>query len=122
MSSWFWLLPENLPAVWKNQSFWTPLFDALCSELASRMDERNMSCHINCGELSVTANPAFLYRTLFNLMDNACKYAGAEKKSGIALEHQPYIFDAFYRIGMRRTEGAALTVSSLRLSCAACPR
>lgn len=58
-----------------------PLFDALCSELASRMDERNMSCHINCGELSVTANPAFLYRTLFNLMDNACKYAGAGKKS-----------------------------------------
>lgn len=54
--------------------FLEPLLDAVCGEMAARLDQRRMTCHVDCGELSVTGIPAFLYRVFFNLMDNACKY------------------------------------------------
>lgn len=123
--------------------FLEPLFDALCSELDVKMSQQGMACHVSCGELSVTANSAFLYRAFFNLMDNAYKYAGeggnlwidAGKKPdgieilfrddgpGIAQEHQPYIFDAFYRVDKSRSRalgGSGLGLSIVKTMIEAC--
>lgn len=120
-----------------------PLFDALCSELDVKMAQQGMTFHINCGELSATANPAFLYRAFFNLMDNACKYAGKDRHlwidaterrdgieislrddgPGIAPEHQPYIFDAFYRVDKSRSRalgGSGLGLSIVKAMIEAC--
>lgn len=120
-----------------------PLFDAIQSELAAKLRERGIICHIDCGELSVTGNSSFLYRAFFNLMDNACKYG---KKSGnihikaltreggteilfwddgpgISEEHLPYIFDAFYRVDKSRSRemgGSGLGLSIVKAMIEAC--
>lgn len=120
-----------------------PLFDAICSELAPRLEQRNMVCHIECGDLSVIGNPAYLYRAFLNLIDNACKYAGpngniwisaeqSEKSvritlrddgAGISPEHLPYIFDAFYRVDKSRSRemgGSGLGLSIVKAMIEAC--
>ena len=38
-----------------------PLMEAIQGELSAQLDERDMSCSVICGELSVTADPALLY-------------------------------------------------------------
>lgn len=120
-----------------------PLFDAVCSELASRLEQQNMMCRIECGDLSVMGNPAYLYRAFYNLIDNACKYAGpngniwisAEKTdthtlitlrddgAGIPPQHLPYIFDAFYRVDKSRSRsmgGSGLGLSIAKAMTEAC--
>lgn len=120
-----------------------PLFDAICSELASRLEQRNMACHIECGDLSVMGNPAYLYRAFFNLMDNACKYGNKDGNiwikavartdgteilfwddgPGIAEEHLPYIFDPFYRVDKSRSRemgGSGLGLSIVKAMIEAC--
>lgn len=120
-----------------------PLFDAVCSELAPRLEQRNMMCHIECGDLSVMGNSAYLYRAFLNLIDNACKYAGpngniwisaeqSEKSilitlkddgAGIPPEHLPYIFDAFYRVDKSRSReigGSGLGLSIVKAMFEAC--
>lgn len=120
-----------------------PLFEAICSELAPRLEQRNMVCHIECGDLSVMGNPAYLYRAFLNLIDNACKYAGpngnvwinaeqSEKSvlitlrddgAGISPEHLPYIFDAFYRVDKSRSRemgGSGLGLSIVKAMIEAC--
>ncbi|MDO4307112.1 MAG: histidine kinase dimerization/phospho-acceptor domain-containing protein [Eubacteriales bacterium] len=42
-----------------------PLFDAICSELESRLEQRRMTCHVDCGDLSVIGNPAFFLSGIF---------------------------------------------------------
>lgn len=120
-----------------------PLFDAICSELESRLEQRRMTCHVDCGDLSVIGNPAFFYRAFFNLFDNACKY-GKENGNisvkatmrtdgievllwddgpGIAEEHIPYIFDAFYRVDKSRSRamgGSGLGLSIVKTMIEAC--
>lgn len=120
-----------------------PLFDAIYSELAPRLEQRNMVCQIECGDLSVMGNPAYLYRAFLNLIDNACKYAGpngnvwisAEQSEksvlitlrddgpGIPPEHLPYIFDAFYRVDKSRSRemgGSGLGLSIVKAMIEAC--
>lgn len=120
-----------------------PLFDAICSELSPMIAMQQISCHVECGDLTVYGNPPFLYRAFFNLIENACKYG---KKSGniwvqalqdtegvavsvrddgpgISSEHQPYLFDAFYRIDKSRSRevgGSGLGLSIVKTMIEAC--
>lgn len=120
-----------------------PLVDSVYSELAPHLNRRGMTCHVDCGELAVKGNPAFLYRAFYNLMDNACKY-GKENGSiwvkastcsdgieilfwdngpGIDEEHLPYIFDAFYRVDKSRSRamgGSGLGLSIVKAMIEAC--
>lgn len=119
------------------------LLDAIHSELAPRLNQRGMTCHVDCGELSVIGNPSFLYRVFFNLMDNACKYGNTDGNiwikalmcsdgievlfwddgPGIAKEHLPYIFDAFYRVDKSRSRamgGSGLGLSIVKAMIEAC--
>lgn len=114
-----------------------PLMEAIQGELAALLDERGMSCSVICGELSITTNPALLYRVFFNLIENACKYGkqngsicitGSQSDDGISVcvlddglgipqEHIPYIFDAFYRVDKSRSReigGAGLGLSIVK--------
>ena len=120
-----------------------PLFEAIHSEMISRLAQREMTCHVECGKLVVKGNPSFLYRAFLNLMDNACKYgkeggniwitaaggaAGVEilfwdDGPGIAEEHLPYIFDAFYRVDKSRSRamgGSGLGLSIVKSMVEAC--
>lgn len=120
-----------------------PLFEAIHSELASHLDQRGMTCYVDCGELAVKGNPSFLYRAFFNLMDNACKYGNEDGNiwikaivrtdgtevllwddgPGIAEEHLPYIFDAFYRVDKSRSRamgGSGLGLSIVKAMIEAC--
>ena len=114
-----------------------PLMEAIQGELASQLDDRGMSCSVMCGELSVAADPALMYRIFFNLMENACKYGKQDGSicitgsrgdggiyvcvlddgPGIPQEHIPYIFDAFYRVDKSRSReigGAGLGLSIVK--------
>ena len=90
------------------------------------------------GDLVVSADRLILRQAIVNLLDNAIKYspveghifirvhAGGDKKAcldvidrgpGIPAEHQPYVFDRFYRVDKARTRewgGAGLGLSITR--------
>ncbi|MDO5399744.1 MAG: HAMP domain-containing sensor histidine kinase [Eubacteriales bacterium] len=114
-----------------------PLFEAIQDELVFQLESRRITCTAECGELTVTGNPAFLYRIFFNLMENACKYGHdgghiwihaarqgnrvsvlvQDDGPGISPEHLPYIFDAFYRVDKSRSRemgGSGLGLSLVK--------
>lgn len=114
-----------------------PLFEAVQSELCFQMEQKEMSCTVSCGELSVVGNPSLLYRSFFNLIENACKYGRqgghiriSAKQSrhaicifveddgpGIGKEHLPCIFDPFYRVDKSRSRemgGSGLGLSLVK--------
>lgn len=113
------------------------LFEAIQSELALSLERRDMRCTVHCGDLSVAGDASMLYRAFFNLVENACKYGRqgghiqitAQKVDaeinvsveddgpGIAPEHLPYIFDAFYRVDKSRSRemgGSGLGLSIVK--------
>lgn len=113
------------------------LFEAIQSELALSLERRDMLCTVHCGDLSVAGDASMLYRAFFNLVENACKYGRqgghiqitAQKADaeiavsveddgpGIAPEHLPYIFDAFYRVDKSRSRvmgGSGLGLSIVK--------
>lgn len=115
-----------------------PLFEAIQDELTPQLEQRKIVCSIDCGEVTVSGNASLLYRTFFNLVENACKYGHTEgrikitakKKNreitvsviddgpGIGQEHLPYIFDAFYRVDKSRSReigGSGLGLSLVKM-------
>lgn len=113
------------------------LFEAIESELCFQLEQKEITCLVNCGGLSVMGNPSMLYRVFFNLMENACKYGkkggqiqiSAQRSEattcifvkdngpGIGEDHLPYIFDAFYRVDKSRSRemgGSGLGLSLVK--------
>ena len=114
-----------------------PLFEAILSELSPLLEARGMVCQVDCGELTAQGDASLLYRAFANLVENACKYGRAgghiwveasrqgEKVAvsvrddgpGIAGEHLPYLFDAFYRVDKSRSRemgGSGLGLSLVK--------
>lgn len=114
-----------------------PLFDAIESELSLQRSSRHIDFQVDCGNLCVHGNSSLLYRSFFNLIENACKHgkegghiwvsaaAGADGIAisikddgpGISSEHLPYIFDAFYRVDKSRSRevgGSGLGLSIVK--------
>lgn len=122
----------------KEEVWLNPLFDAIQSELAPQLEQRKITCMIDCGEVRVWGTTSLLYRVFFNLLENACKYGHTEghiwitaRKTnqkivisvkddgpGIEAEHLPYLFDAFYRVDKSRSReigGSGLGLSLVKM-------
>lgn len=121
----------------KEEVWLEPLFDAILSELSPQLEQREVTCTVDCGDILIQGNAPFLYRSFFNLIENACKYgrkgghiwitARQEEQAiwvsvkddgpGIKPEHLPYIFDAFYRVDKSRSRemgGSGLGLSLVK--------
>ncbi len=118
----------------KEEVWLEPLFDAIISELSPQLEQRAITCTIDCGDLLLQGSAPFLYRSFFNLIENACKYGRQggriqvtarqaaheivvsveDDGPGIDPAHLPYLFDAFYRVDKSRSR--ALGGSGLGLS------
>lgn len=121
----------------KEEIWLEPLFDAILSELSPQLEQREVTCTVDCGDILIQGNTPFLYRSFFNLIENACKYgrkgghiwitAKQEEQAtlvsvkddgpGIGAEHLPYIFDAFYRVDKSRSRemgGSGLGLSLVK--------
>lgn len=119
------------------------LMDAIQWELKSKIDAKKLQCTINCNDICLLGNASLLYRVFYNLIENCCKYiqengsihitAQVKKKDliisvkdngpGIAAEHLPYIFDAFYRVDDSRSRnagGSGLGLSIVRTIVKSC--
>lgn len=99
------------------------LLDAIQDEYAPMLEQKQIQYVTSVGDLCVCSNPEFLYQILSNLIVNACKYGNAggsihvdahaakqevvikvsDDGPGIAAEHLPYLFDAFYRVDKSRS-------------------
>lgn len=124
-------------AVEREEVMLEPLFEAILGELSPLLEARGMVCQVACGELTAQGDASLLYRAFANLVENACKYGRAgghiwveasrqgEKVAvrvrddgpGIAGEHLPYLFDAFYRVDKSRSwemGGAGLGLSLVK--------
>lgn len=122
----------------KEEVWLDPLFEAIQNELTPQLEQRKITCMIDCGEVTVSGNASLLYRVFFNLMENACKYGHPEghiwiaaRKTnqeivisvkddgpGIGAAHLPYLFDAFYRVDKSRSReigGSGLGLSLVKM-------
>jgi signal transduction histidine kinase len=113
------------------------MFETIFDELSSLYDKQNIIYKIELSEKIIYGNSSMLYRTFYNLIENAYKYnrtngeisvtAYEENDSvvirisdtgkGIPEEHLPYIFEAFYRVDASRSRkiaGAGLGLSLVK--------
>lgn len=121
----------------KEPIWFEPLFETIVEDLSPLLSQHAMHCHIDCDESTILGNTALIYRAFSNLVENACKYEHhgghiwlkahrinqqivvtvQDDGPGIAAEHLPYIFDAFYRVDKSRSRaigGAGLGLSLVK--------
>lgn len=110
------------------------MLESVIDEIAPLFEETGVVCQLDCDEITVSGNPAMLYRVFLNLIENAYKYnrpGGSIRISahsqgqditvkvsdtgiGIQPEHLPSLCDAFYRADASRSRkiaGAGLGLS-----------
>ncbi|MFQ5449499.1 MAG: ATP-binding protein [Nitrospinaceae bacterium] len=101
-----------------------PLLQTVLQDCAVKASEQNIQVVLICDDgLRAKINPALLEQAVVNLVDNAIKYGGPEKKveveaarnpseiiirvrdrgSGIEKLHLPRLFERFYRIDQARS-------------------
>jgi signal transduction histidine kinase len=102
------------------------MVDKMLIGFEKRIEEKNLDIRINdaCGQLMVNADPDLTYQILYNLIDNAVKFADNNgyieitiasknqkvyigiKNSGIGIPTQdlPYVFDRFYKTDKSRSK------------------
>ena len=113
------------------------MFDAIFTELSTLYEKNNICYQVDLQENSITGNTDMLYRAFYNLVENAYKYNRTDGKItvksfsanqsvyieisdtglGISKEHQPLVFEAFYRVDAsrsRKTAGAGLGLSLVK--------
>ncbi len=113
------------------------MLDTVLSDISALYEKCNITYEIDLRENAVTGNAGMLYRAFYNLIENAYKYNRPNGKVsvksfsdddsvsieisdtgvGISEEHQPLIFEAFYRVDAsrsRKTAGAGLGLSLVK--------
>lgn len=113
------------------------MFDTILSDISALYEKSNIAYEMDLQENAVMGNAGMLYRAFYNLIENAYKYnrpnGNVSVKSfsdettvfieisdtgvGISEEHQPLIFEAFYRVDAsrsRKTAGAGLGLSLVK--------
>ncbi len=113
------------------------MFDAIFTELSSLYEKNDICYQVDLQEKNITGNTDMLYRAFYNLVENAYKYNRKGGKIivksfsvnqsiyieisdtgvGISKEHQPLVFEAFYRVDAsrsRKTAGAGLGLSLVK--------
>jgi len=124
--------PVNKQPVWFDQ-----IINSVISQLKTKSDDRELALEfISLGPILVQADPYQLTQVLMNLIDNALNYtneggvtltlvqdaAGTrldvrDTGIGIAQEHQPRIFERFYRVDKgrsRQSGGTGLGLAIVR--------
>lgn len=113
------------------------MFDAVFFELSGLYEASEIAYSIDLQEKTIVGNADMLYRAFYNLIENAYKYNRkggtitvksfskgefdwieiSDTGVGISEEHQPLIFEAFYRVDAsrsRKTAGAGLGLSLVK--------
>ncbi|MDG0810351.1 sensor histidine kinase [Cohnella rhizosphaerae] len=113
------------------------MFESICSELRSFLDEKHIEIELYCGLGTVQGNQVLLYRVFFNLLENAAKYNKVGGKirietkvenevgqiiisdsgNGIPSDELQQIFEPFYRVNKsrsRKTGGVGLGLSIVK--------
>lgn len=119
------------------------LLETVVQQLAGKAEEKKISVHMDCGDLSVNGSHTLLYRMFYNLIENAIKYnkEGGEifintgqmdddvtvqiRDTGMGMEPEDikYIFDPFYRADKSRSQniqGSGLGMSIVKLIVERC--
>lgn len=114
-----------------------PLLKSLADDFAIPAQNKNLTLALSGDEAEIEGYPALLHEMFFNLIDNAVKYTpeggkvsvSVEKSGaniicsvsdngiGIPAEHQPHIFERFYRVDKshsRQTGGTGLGLAIVK--------